>query len=149
MNNMLQKGIQKSDTRRHNGLALVVPTYQTGYVSWLLLKRAYKSERKTWRLVVLFRHSKDDVMLIMQHVSRPASEPSTNIALLDAPGSRSFVKKHDTYHYSLVSLVKSEVSRLPCNLVRLGRVRPRRVANWCVVWGATKNFLQGTWWADN
>ena len=30
MNNMLQKGIQKSDTRKHNGLALVVPSHQTG-----------------------------------------------------------------------------------------------------------------------
>ena len=76
----------------------------------------------------------------MQHVSRPASEPSTYVALLDAPGSRSFISKHDTYHYSLVSLVKSKVSRLPCNTVRLGRVRPRRVENWCVVWGATKKL---------
>ena len=30
MNNMLQKGIQKSDTRKHNGLALVVPSHQDG-----------------------------------------------------------------------------------------------------------------------
>ena len=30
MNNVLQKGIQKSDTRKYNGLALVVPLHQTG-----------------------------------------------------------------------------------------------------------------------
>ena len=73
-------------------------------------------------------------------MSRPASDSSTNVAFLDAPGSRSFVSKHDTYHYSLISLVKSEVSWLPCNTVRLGRVRPRRVENDALCEGRQRSF---------
>ena len=79
-------------------------------------------------------------MLIMQHISRPASESSTYIALLDAPGTRSFVRKHDTYHYSLVSLVKSEVSRLLATLFAWGVCDLESIELMRCVRGDKKNF---------